>query len=135
MSQDGERSPSGDHRSRRSQDTSKIAIKQDFKVRILRAWEYLRLVQRFRNIIKMFGDSHRFTKDNGNLVTNIVIYHEDEIVINNGTLLMTQVGGQMMDQTNKRLLDCRPNQEECTFDGTVYIWKNAQPTCSLFETK
>ena len=43
--------------------------------------------------------------------------------------------GNILHKEKKRILDCQPQNNECYYDNTIYLWTNRKPHCNLFLTK
>ena len=71
------------------------------------------------NQLKCFGEIIRI--DNID-VSNGIAYEEDEWLIQETTLLTD--GENMKDVNNNRILNCKPESEECYFNEESYFWLN-----------
>ena len=82
------------------------------------------------NQLKCFGEIIRI--DNID-VSNGIAYEEDEWLIQETTLLTD--GENMKDVNNNRILNCKPESEECYFNEESYFWLNKRPKCEFYELK
>ena len=82
------------------------------------------------NQLKCLGEITRI--DNID-VSNGIAYEEDEWLIQETTLLTD--GENMKDVNNNRILNCKPESEECYFNEESYFWSNKRPKCKFYELK
>ena len=84
----------------------------------------------FGSSILCGGEKHTF---GDKMISNVVIHHTDVITITNTTLLIENQ--DIVDTSNRRILECRKEKETCSFDNVRYIWALKEPNCKLYQVK
>ena len=77
-------------------------------------------------------------KGKHNIVDHIILpqtiaYDEDTWLIEETELLADN--NNLKDINKNRLLNCKPIDNTCTYNGLRYIWDQKEPNCKMFETK